>query len=306
VAQLPVAARVPVRAALLSVAVSVVLLALKFGAYLFTGSAAILSDAAESVLNVLTANLALISLMIAARPPDAGHRYGHGKAEYVSSASEGALILITGLIVVGNAVRRFVRPVPLASLPLGLGLVTVAAVANFLVARFLLRISREHDAVVLEADARHLFADVVTSVGVVAGLGLQQATGRLWLDPLIAVLVGAHIARLGWGVSRGSVGGLMDAPLPQDEEARVRAILADHADDIVNYHELRTRKAGSDRFVDLHLVLHRTLSVGQAHTLCDDLEEHIRQVLPRTDITIHVEPCGRACVRCAALAASRS
>ncbi|HEV8338601.1 MAG TPA: cation diffusion facilitator family transporter [bacterium] len=305
-AQLPVAARVPVRAALLSVAVSVVLLALKFGAYLFTGSAAILSDAAESVLNVLTANLALISLMIAARPPDAGHRYGHGKAEYVSSASEGALILITGLIVVGNAVRRFVRPVPLASLPLGLGLVTVAAVANFLVARFLLRISREHDAVVLEADARHLFADVVTSVGVVAGLGLQQATGRLWLDPLIAVLVGAHIARLGWGVSRGSVGGLMDAPLPQDEEARVRAILADHADDIVNYHELRTRKAGSDRFVDLHLVLHRTLSVGQAHTLCDDLEEHIRQVLPRTDITIHVEPCGRACVRCAALAASRS
>ncbi|MBI3976309.1 MAG: cation transporter, partial [Armatimonadetes bacterium] len=122
-AQVPVAARVPVRAALLSVAVSLVLLALKFGAYLYTGSAAILSDAAESVLNVLTANLALISLIIASRPPDAGHRYGHGKAEYVSSASEGALILITGLVVIGNAVRVFLRPVALASLPLGLGLV---------------------------------------------------------------------------------------------------------------------------------------------------------------------------------------
>jgi cation diffusion facilitator family transporter len=306
VAQVPVAARVPVRAALLSVAVSLILLALKFGAYLFTGSAAILSDAAESVLNVLTANLALISLMIAARPPDATHRYGHGKAEYVSSATEGALILITGLVVIGNAVRRFVRPVALAALPLGLGLVTVAAVANFLVARFLLRISREHDAVVLEADARHLFADVVTSVGVVAGLGLQQATGQVWLDPLAALLVGAHIAWLGWGVSRGSVGGLMDVPLPQEEEARVRAILADHAEEILNYHALRTRKAGSDRFIDVHLVLHRTLSVGQAHALCDDLEEHIRQALPRTDITIHVEPCGPACVRCAAVATSRS
>ncbi|MGH2454047.1 MAG: cation diffusion facilitator family transporter [bacterium] len=304
--QVPVAARVPVRAALLSVAVSLILLALKFGAYLYTGSAAILSDAAESVLNVLTANLALISLMIAARPPDASHRYGHGKAEYVSSATEGALILITGLVVIGNAVQRYFRPVALAALPLGLGLVTVAAAANFLVARFLLRISREHDAVVLEADARHLFADVATSLGVVAGLGLQQATGQLWLDPLAALLVGGHIAWLGWGVSRGSVGGLMDVPLPPAEEARVRAILADHAEEILNYHALRTRKAGSDRFIDLHLVLHRTLPVGQAHDLCDDLEAHIGAALPRTDITIHVEPCGPACVRCAALAAPRS
>lgn len=305
-AQVPVAARVPVRAALLSVAVSVSLLALKFGAYLFTGSAAILSDAAESVLNVLTANLALISLMIAARPPDAGHRYGHGKAEYVSSATEGALILITGVLAMGNAIRHFVRPVALAALPFGLGLVAVAAAANYLVARFLLRISREHDAVVLEADARHLFADVVTSVGVIAGLGLQQVTGLVWLDPLAALLVGAHIVWLGWGVARGSVSGLMDVPLPQEEETRVRAILSDRSEEILNYHALRTRKAGSDRFIDVHLVLHRTLSVGQAHALCDDLEERIREVLPRTDITIHVEPCGPACLRCAAVAASRS
>lgn len=302
---MPVAARVPVRAALLSVAVSLILLALKFGAYLYTGSAAILSDAAESVLNVLTANLALISLIIASRPPDAGHRYGHGKAEYVSSASEGALILITGLVVIGNAVRVFLRPVALAALPLGLGLVAVAAAANFLVARSLLRISREHDSAALEADARHLFADVATSVGVLAGLGLQQATGALWVDPLMAALVGGHIAWLGWGVSRDSLGGLMDVPLPEAEEGRVRVILADHSDEIVDYHALRTRKAGSDRFVDLHLVLHQTLPVGQAHALCDHLEEHIREALPRTDITIHVEPCGPSCARCAQLAAPR-
>lgn len=292
------AARVRVRAALVSVGVSLTLLALKFGAYRLTGSAAILSDAAESVVNVIAANVALLSLVVAARPADAGHRYGHGKAEYVSSATEGALILLTGLLVVTNGIGRLLRPAPLAALPTGVALVLVAAGANALVARFLLRISREHDSAALAADAHHLLADVLTSLGVVAGLGLQSLLGVVWIDPVIAVLVGAHIVRLGAGVSRRALEGLMDSPLPPEEETRIHAILADHADEIVEYHALRTRKAGQQRFIDLHLVLHRTLTVGRAHRLCDHLEEHIREALPGTDITIHVEPCGPACERC--------
>ena len=303
---MPVVAQVPVRAALLSVAVSLGLLGLKFGAYLLTGSAAILSDAAESVVNVIAANIALISLVVASRPPDEGHRYGHGKAEYVSSASEGALILVAGVLVIANGARRLLYPVALAYLPVGIALVAVAAAANFLVARSLLRISREHDSAALEADARHLFSDVATSVAVMIGLGLQSSTGTLWLDPLAGVLVGGHITVMGWRVCRSSVAGLMDTSLPADEEARVRAILVDHMEEVVEYHALRTRKAGRDRFVDLHLVLHRTLNVGQAHALCDHLEEHIREALPRTDITIHVEPCPLTCARCARLPLART
>lgn len=299
-------ARIPVRAALLSVAVSLGLLGLKFGAYLLTGSTAILSDAAESVVNVIAANIALVSLVVASRPPDEGHQYGHGKAEYVSSGTEGALILAAGIVVVANAARRFIRPLPLAYLPAGVALVAVAAAVNFLVARWLLRISREQDSAALEADARHLFADVVTSIAVVVGLGLQLSTGARWVDPLAGALVGVHITRMGWRVSRSSVAGLMDTRLPADEEARVRAILAEHENEIVEYHALRTRKAGHDRFVDLHLVLHRTLSVGKAHALCDDLEEHIRAALPRTDVTIHVEPCPTTCPRCARLPLARA
>jgi len=269
--------QVRVRAALVSVAVSLALLALKFAAYLLTDSAAILSDAAESVVNVLAANIALISLVIASRPPDEGHQYGHGKAEYVSSASEGAMIFLAGAVVIGNAVRRLARPLPLEYLPAGVALVALAAAVNYLVARWLLQISRQQDSAALEADARHLFADVTTSVAVIVGLGVQ--------------------------LSQPSLAGLMDTRLPEDEEAEVRHILADHADKIVEYHALRTRKAGRDRFMDLHLVLHRALSVGQAHALCDDLEAHIQAALPHTDITIHVEPCPVSCARCAGLPA---
>jgi cation diffusion facilitator family transporter len=295
---------VRLRAALLSAAVSLALLALKFGAYLLTGSAAILSDAAESVVNVIAANVALISLVIATRPADEGHQYGHGKAEYVSGATEAVMILFAGVAAIANAVRRLLRPAPLAYLPTGIGLVVAATIVNYLVARWLLRISRAHDSPALEADARHLFADVATSAGVVLGLGLQLATGALWVDPVVGVLVGGHLALVGWRVSRESVGGLMDTSLPPEEEEVVRRILADHQDEIVNYHALRTRKAGRDRFVDLHLVLHRTMTVGEAHALSDHLEEHIREALPHTDITTHVEPCPPACARCAARTAA--
>jgi cation diffusion facilitator family transporter len=281
-----------VRAAVVSVGAGVAILLFKVGAYLLTGSVAILSDAAESVVNVVAANVALISLIVAARPPDEGHQYGHGKAEYISSATEGGLIVLAGVWVLITAVLRFIRPVPLHNLDWGLLVLVVATAANLLTARFLLRVSRDADSMALEADARHLLADVLTSLGVLAGLALAWLTGLGWLDAAVAAAVAAHIIRMGARVYTQGLHGLMDTSLPAAEEAVIRAILDEHTDEIVNYHALRARKAGSARFIDLHLVLHRDLTVGQAHALCDHLEEHIEAALPGSDITIHVEPGG--------------
>lgn len=284
-----------VRAAVVSVGAGVAILALKFGAYALTGSVGILSDAAESVVNVVAANVALVSLVVAVRPPDPGHPYGHAKAEYVSGATEGALIFLAGVWILATAAGRFLRPLPLRHLDWGLAVLAVATAANYLTARFLLRVSREAASMALEADARHLLADVLTSVGVFAGLGLAWVTREPRVDAIVGALVAIHVLRMGVGVYMQSVGGLMDTSLPQDEEAIIRSILDEHRELIVDYHALRARKAGPSRFVDLHLVLHRTLSVGQAHALCDHLEEHIGQALPGTDVTIHVEPCPPDC-----------
>lgn len=289
----------PLRAALVSVSVSVGILGLKATAYLLTGSVAFLSDAAESVVNVVAANIALVALAVAARPPDAGHPYGHGKAEYISGATEGALVAVAGGWVVVTAFRRLLHPVPLQALDWGLSLVAVATLANYLTARFLLRISREVESLALEADAQHLLADVLTSLAALGGVGLAWLTGVEWLDPVVGGAVGVHIGVMGVRVYREALGGLMDRSLPRPEEARIRTILEAYRDQILDYHALRTRRVGPQRFLDLHLVLHRTLSVGEAHALCDHLEEDIRRELPGTDITIHVEPCGPACSHCA-------
>jgi cation diffusion facilitator family transporter len=287
-----------VRAAAVSVAASVGVLVLKFVAYQITGSVAILSDAAESVVNVVAANVALISLVVAVQPPDATHQYGHGKAEFVSSATEGVLIFVGGVWILIAAVQRLITPVPLHMLDTGIGVLAVATVANSLTASYLTRVSRRARSAALEAEARHLQADVLTSVAVLVGLGLVWLTGRQWLDGLLGAVVAVNILQIGVGVSRRAISGLMDSSLPEDEEARIRKVLDAHRDEILDYHALRDRRIGTERFVDLHLVLHRTLSVGQAHALCDHLEAHIREELPETDITIHVEPCGPTCPRC--------
>jgi len=294
----PVLRAPQVRAAIVSVAAGLAILALKLAAYVVTGSVAILSDAAESVVNVVAANVALISLVVAVRPPDEGHQYGHGKAEYISSATEGGLIVLAGVWVLITAILRFIRPVPLQHLDWGLLVLVVATAANLLTARFLLRVSRDADSLALEADARHLLADVLTSIGVLAGLVLAWVTGLAWLDAAVAAAVAAHIIRMGAGVYSQGLYGLMDKSLPAVEEAVIRAILDEHQDEIVEYHALRARKAGSARFIDLHLVLHRVLTVGQAHALCDHLEEHIEAAMHGSDITIHVEPCVPDCPRC--------
>ena len=302
----PLQASVKVRAAAISLITGLAILGLKVAAYLLTGSVALLSDAAESVVNVIAANVALISLVVAVQPPDESHQYGHAKAEYVSSATEGAMIAAAGVWIVLTAVNRLINPQPLDRLPLGLLLLAAAAVANLAVAMLLLRISRAQHSIALEASARHLLSDVITSAGVFVGLGLVTLTGWGLLDAIAAGIVGGNIIWMGGALYRRSVAGLMDARLPEDEEAKILAVFDAHRDEIVEYHAMRTRQAGADRFLDLHLVLHRSLSVGQAHDLTDHLEEHISQVLPGVDVTIHVEPCGETCPRCGALTPRRA
>jgi cation diffusion facilitator family transporter len=279
----------------------VAILGLKLSAYWVTGSVAFLSDAAESIVNVVAANIALISLIVAIRPPDRDHQYGHAKAEYVSSATEASLIAIAGLFIIGTAVNRLIHPQTLERLPVGLGLLAGAALANLAVAALLLRVSRAEQSIALEASAKHLLSDVLTSIGVFAGVVLVIVTGWTPLDPIAAMLVGANIVWMGVALYRRSLSGLLDVRLPAEDEAKIRAILDAHENEIVEYHALRTRQAGTDRFLDLHLVLHRTLTVGDAHRLTDDLEQHIGDALPGTDVTIHVEPCGPSCPRCAAI-----
>jgi cation diffusion facilitator family transporter len=293
-------APVKVRAAVVSLATGVAILALKFAAYLFTGSVALLSDAAESVVNVLAANVALISLVVASRPPDDSHQYGHAKAEYVSSATEGAMIAVAGGVIVVTAANRLLNPRPLDHLPLGLLMLTAAAIANLAVSAFLLHISRQGNSIALEASARHLQSDVMTSAGVFVGLGLVTLTGWAPLDPIAAALVGANIIWMGVGLFRRSLGGLMDMRLPPEDEARIRAIFEEHRADLVDYHAMRTRRAGADRFLDLHLVMHRSSTVGEAHEFTDHLEQHLKEALPGMDVLIHVEPCEPSCPRCAA------
>src|SRR5256712_9575720 len=242
-----------VRAAAISVAASLGILACKYAAYLITGSVAILSDTVESVVNVVAANIALTSLLVAVQPPDATHQYGHGKAEYISSATEGALIFIAGAWILTTAVQRLLNPVPLRSLDAGLIVLAVATVANYLTARLLMRVSRDADSIALEADARHLQADVLTSVAAFLGGAPGRFTGFLRFDPLVGAVVSLHILQIGVDVSRRAIGGLMDPRLPAAEVEQIRQVLHAHHDELAEDHAPGARNTGLHHFRDVNL-----------------------------------------------------
>jgi cation diffusion facilitator family transporter len=278
--------------ALLSIAASIVTLLLKFGAYFLTGSVSLLSDAAESLVNLTAGLVAFGALTLADKPADDDHAYGHGKAEYFSSGVEGALILVAAVAIIATAVERFLSPVPLQELGPGLLVSIVASGVNFAVARIMLKAAARHDSITLEADARHLLTDVWTSVGVVAGLAVVMFAPPAWqvLDPVMAVLVALNIVSTGIGLLRRSWDGLMDKSLPEAElrdlESAIRAQLPPDA----SYHGIKTRKSGARRFVEFHLTLPGSTSVDASHGLCDRIENAIGASLPRVHITIHVEP----------------
>jgi cation diffusion facilitator family transporter len=278
------------RFAWLSVIAAVVTIALKLAAYLLTASVGLLSDALESLVNLAGALMALAMLIVAARPPDEDHAYGHGKAEYFSSVLEGTLILVAAVSIGVAAVRRLLEPRPLEQIGLGLGISVVASVVNLAVAVVLLRAGRRHRSITLEANARHLLTDVWTSAGVVAGVGAVALTGWQRLDPVVALLVAGNVVRTGLGIVRRSVAGLMDTALPEGEVRALREVLARHAESGAQFHALRTRQAGARRFVSVHVLVPGEWTVARGHQLLERIEADLRAALENVSVLTHLEP----------------
>lgn len=280
------------RMAGLSIGASLITMGLKFAAYFLTGSISLFSDAAESLVNLVGGLVAFAALTIAARPADEDHTYGHDKAEYFSSGAEGALILVAAISIIYTAIERFLHPMVLHDLGSGLLVSLVAAVVNFVTARVMLRFALQNDSITLEADARHLLTDVWTSVGVLGGLSVVMLAPPSWqiLDPIMAVVVGLNIVATAVGLLRRSISGLMDASLPAAEVGRIEDAVRSLLPPGASFHSLRTRKAGPHRFIEFHLLLPGEASVAESHTLCDRIEAAIAESLPRTSVTIHVEP----------------
>ena len=277
-----------------SIAVGLLVFGLKAGAAAMTGSAALYSDAAESVVNVAASAIAFLALRFAALPPDANHPYGHDKAEFFSAVIEGVLIVVAAILILREAWHAYTHPEPFATPLVGIVLNAVSTVVNALWAMVLLRRGEALRSPALAADGRHLMADVVTSAGILLGVVLVVILGVQWLDPLIAAVTAIYILISGTLVVYGSVGGLMDAaPAPAIVD-RIRAVVAQSAEGAIEAHDLRTRHAGRLTFLEFHLVVPGAMTVAEAHEICDRIEAALRAEMEGLRITIHVEPEGKA------------
>jgi cation diffusion facilitator family transporter len=282
--------RAPTFYAGLSVVTSIVTIVLKFLAYYLTGSVGLLSDAVESVVNIVAALVALMVLAYAAHGPDREHNFGHEKAQYFSSGIEGALIFVAAGAIVWAAIPRFMHPQAIEQVGLGMALSVAASAANAGCAWLMLHAAREHRSITLEADARHLLTDVWTTVGVLAGVLLVTWTGWLVLDPLVAIAVAIQILWTGWSLMHRSFQGLMDRAIPEQDLAEIVGILERLRRQGCDYHALRTRMAGAHSFVDVHVLVPGAMNVQQSHDLAEELENEIRQKLPHVEVLTHLEP----------------
>ncbi len=278
------------RLAFWGIPLAVLVLGLKMLAWWMTGSVALLSDGLESIVNVIAAIVAYVVIGYAAKPADAGHPFGHYKAEYLSAVLEGVLIVVAALLIVWEAVPAMLEPRPMEAPVVGLAINVLAGIVNAIWAYTLIRAGRALRSPALSADGHHILSDVVTSIGVLIGLVLAIVTGYAILDPLLAVLVACNILYQGWKVISRSVDGLMDRAVPAEEEDAIKQAIAAHAAGSLGVHDLKTREAGSAIFVDFHLVVPAAMAVGDAHDICDRLEDAIRAVHPGAKIAIHVEP----------------
>ncbi len=278
------------RYAWLSIAAAVLTIGLKAAAYLLTGSVGMLSDAMESMVNLAAAVMALAMLIIAARPPDELHAFGHSKAEYFSSGLEGALILLAAVMIGLTAIPRLLAPQPLEKVGLGLLVSSAASLVNLAAGRVLLQAGRKHQSITLEADAHHLMTDVWTSAGVLFGIAAVALTGWERLDPIIALIVAANIIWTGFQLLRRSALGLMDTAIPDSELAQVRQVLDSYSGRDVHYHALRTRQAGTRKFISVHILVPGEWPVQQGHNLVGEMEEKIRSLLPEAHLFTHLEP----------------
>lgn len=277
------------RFAWLSIGAALLTMAIKATAYYLTGSVGFLSDAAESIVNLVGAIVALVMLTIASRPADEEHAYGHSKAEYFSSGIEGTLILIAAVSIAVAAVQRLIHPVPLEKLGLGLLVLGAASLINLTVGLIMIQTGKARSSITLEANGQHLMTDVWTSVGVLAGVGLVSLTGWDWIDPVVALAVAANIVWSGVQIVRSSASGLMDTALPAQQQALIKELLEEYRRSGIDFHALRTRQAGARAFVSFHVLVPGDWTVQRGHDLLEKVEGDLREALPNLVIFTHLE-----------------
>ncbi|MBP0495796.1 cation diffusion facilitator family transporter [Pararoseomonas indoligenes] len=279
-----------VRFGIYSIAVGLAVLVTKFGAWWVTGSVALYSDALESIINVVAACVATLALHVSSRPADAGHPYGHGKAEYLSAVLEGVLIILAALSILREAYSGFVHPRPIEAPLLGIAINAAASVMNGMWAAVLVRSGRSLRSPALVASGKHLFTDVFTSGGVLVGFALVPLTGLQWLDPALAAVVAVNILWSGYGLVRTSVGGLMDAAPDPETLKRLRTLISAHAEGALEVHELRVRHVGNATFLECHIVMPGDMPLRDAHAISDRIEAALREDEEHMVVTIHMEP----------------
>lgn len=278
------------RYAWLSIAAALVTMALKAGAYFLTGSVGLLSDALESLVNLAGAIMLLSMLVLASRPADDNHAYGHSKAEYFSSGFEGSLILIAAGSIIYTAIKRLINPQPLEQLGLGLLVLVIASLVNLGVSLILRRAGKRHNAVSLIANSHHLMTDVWTSGGVLVGVGAVAITGWQPLDSIVAILAALNILWSGFKIVQESVFGLMDTALPQGDLDKIESTLEKYKCQGVEFHAVRTRQSGASKFIDMHVLVPNEWTVENGHALLNQIESELKEHLPNSNIFTHLEP----------------
>ena len=292
-------------AAKLSILTIGLLIVIKVVASVYTGSVGIRADAFHSVIDLSGAIIGLTAIRLSAKPPDKQHAFGHGKAENIAGVVIGGLIIVAAGTIMYEAVERLRTGATLELVTVGIYITLAAVVINLVVSRYVFRVAKTTDSLALEASARDLLADLYSSCAVLIGLVLVRLTGVTALDSIVALIVAILIGKTAYHTIRRSVGGLMDSRLPEPEEAAIKSSILEHSGRIVGFHRLHTRKAGGQRFIDLHLVVPKDSNVSEAHDVCDHLERDIKKRIQCISITIHVEPCTIKCNRCTVSCAIR-
>ncbi len=290
----------PSGAAKLSLAAVAGLIALKIAVAAITGSISIAAQAADSLLDLFAVLITFFTLIIAAKPADEEHPFGHGKVENIAAVIQAVLIFTAAGLIIYSAARRLATGATIELAEAGMGVMLVSIIASILLSRHLLRVARASGSIALEANARNIAVDVYSAAGVLVGLAVIRFTGISILDPIIALAVALLIVKTGYDVMRRSFGGLVDVRLPGEEENEIRSAIIAHGCQVGGFHDLRTRRAGRQRYVELHLTMPRNASVENTHQICDRLEQDVEKRLPHTSVTIHIEPGDIDCDQCSA------
>ncbi|HEY9061673.1 MAG TPA: cation diffusion facilitator family transporter [Pseudobacteroides sp.] len=278
------------RVAILSVVSNSFLILLKVIAGILSGSVSIISEAIHSGMDLVAALIAFFSVKISAKPADKDHPYGHGKVENVSGVIEGLLILVAAVIIIWEAIKKIIRPTHIGETNIALLVMFISATVNFFVSRKLYRVAKQVDSVALEADALHLKTDVYTSLGVGIGMLLIKFTGISILDPIVAILVALLILKESISLIWNAYCPLLDTKLSDGDEEKIKSVINRYKNEIIDFHELRTRKSGSIKYIDFHMTVNKDISVEQSHKLSDSIESDLEEVLKNTNVSIHIEP----------------